>query len=150
MPSEEELPAANKQNRPVYSTEGFSQTQALHDPNSGLELASQECLGLENPLGGTDQSGRAGPALGWVIYGRGCRPDPDLAQPRPPPPTHLLALVKTDSRAPGDPQPCLSPTQTSKEGDNLHPAGRAAWPKGYPLPRVSRQAQTPQLEVSLR
>ena len=73
-------------------------------------------------------------------YGRGCRPDPDLAQPRPPPPTHLLALVKTDSRAPGDPQPCLSPTQTSKEGGNLHPAGRAGWPKGYPLPRVSRQA----------
>ena len=150
MPSEEELPPANKQNRSVYSTR---QTSVLHrgaltdptphDPNSGLELASQECLGLENPLSGTDQSGRAGPALGWVIYGRGCRPDPDLAQPRPPPPTHLLALVKTDSRAPGDPQPCLSPTQTSKEASNLHPADQARWPKGHPLPRVARQAPGP-------
>lgn len=73
-------------------------------------------------------------------YGRGCRPDPDLAQPRAAPPTHLPALVKTDSRAPGDPQPCLSPTQTSKEGGNLYPAGRAGWPKGHPLPRVARQA----------
>lgn len=63
--------ACTPQNRPVYSTEGFSQTHPLHDPNSGLELASQECLGLENPLGGTDQLGRAGPALGWVIMGGG-------------------------------------------------------------------------------
>ena len=68
----------NKQNRSVYSTKqtsvlhkGVLTDHTLHDPNSGLELTSQECLGLENPLDGTDQSGRAGPALGWVIMGGG-------------------------------------------------------------------------------
>lgn len=114
MPSEKschlqtsKIDQCTPQDRPVYSTEGFYADPTPHDPNSGLELASQGCLGLET-LSGTDQSGRAGPALGWVIYGRALVLTLTWHN-HGHPPTHLLALVKTDSRAPGDPQPCLSP-----------------------------------------